>query len=420
MFTFIWKDYWSPRWSWEYVDCSMPMTFDTYSNCWFNCLYCFATFQRAIWWSKDDYIEKKVKTVNYDKIERMFKDPDKFWWQFKDYIKQRYVLQRWWMSDPMCPIEEEWELWLKFLKLFNELKYPVRFSSKSDLILRDHRYLDEFIKWHDHFAYMASIVTYDPEVSKVLEWWTPTPQRRMEVLERLSKEWVWTVLRLRPYIVWITDRTVKDIINAAWKAGVKAMSTEFFCVEWRSNQYVRAKFKEISKLCWFDIFEFYKKHSNTVWYMRLSREFTRPYMDEMVHLCAQNNIKLAVSCPKHKEKTFWYSCCWLPTEWPLWKTHKWQYMYAIMVAREKWCVKWSDIEKFNVLWNVPFEKAAWFNCWNRKSVWKQRWLTLKDTLRNHWNNPKDSNSPYRLFEWVLVPKWIDENWDVIYYYNPRA
>jgi DNA repair photolyase len=50
------------------------------------------------------------------------------------------------MSDPMCPIEEEGGVGLKCLQLFNDLKYPVRFSSKSDLILRDDRYLKEFEK----------------------------------------------------------------------------------------------------------------------------------------------------------------------------------------------------------------------------------------------------------------------------------
>lgn len=32
--------YTSPRWSWEILDCSMPMTFDTYSNCAHQCVYC--------------------------------------------------------------------------------------------------------------------------------------------------------------------------------------------------------------------------------------------------------------------------------------------------------------------------------------------------------------------------------------------
>ncbi len=34
--------YVSPRWTYEILDCSMPMTFDTYSNCAFQCVYCFS------------------------------------------------------------------------------------------------------------------------------------------------------------------------------------------------------------------------------------------------------------------------------------------------------------------------------------------------------------------------------------------
>jgi len=419
-FTFLNEKYQAPRWSGEYVDCSMPMTFDTYSNCWFGCLYCFATFQRWIWKTKDNYVRKNVKAIDFNKIERMFKDPDKYWWQFKDYIKQRLVMQWWWMSDPMCPIEEEWEIGLKLLKLFNELKYPVRFSTKSDLVLRDHRYLDEFAKWADHFAYMSSIITYDPKIAEKLEARTPTPQRRMEVLKTLTDLWVWTVIRLRPYIIGITDKTVKDIVEAGWKAHVKALSTEALCLDTRMTELTRAKFAELSKLCWFDIVKFYKQNSNTIWYLRLSREFLRPYMDELAHLCAENNIKVAVSCPKHKERTFWYSCCWLPTEWVLGNTHKGQYMYAIMVAKEKWEVHWSDIEKHSIFGNVMMRNAQWFNKWTCKKEAKIWDLTLKDMLHILWNDPKRANSPYKLFEWVLLPHGLDENWDVIYRYNPRA
>ena len=420
MFTFLPGKYASPRRSWEFIDCSMPMTFDQYSNCGYNCLYCFSTFQRSIWWPKKDYLQKKVKMIDFKKIERMFRDPDTYWWQFKEYIKWKYVLQRGGLSDPFCPIEEEWEVGLKLLKLFNELKYPVRFSSKSDLLLRDKRYLNEFKKWKDYFAYMTSIITFDPEIAKKLEAGTPSPQRRMEVLKVLSDIWVYTVLRLRPYIVWITDKTVKEMITEAGKSKVKAISTEFLCIDQRTTPLVKQKFWKISELCWFDIFSFYKIHSNTVWYMRLSREFTRPYMDELVHLCAKNNIKVAVSCPKHKEKTFWYSCCWLPTDWPLGNTHKGQYMYAIKIAQEKWMVHWSDIEKFNILWHIGRATAFWYNRGNWRLVWINRDNSLKDELHNLRNNPKKQNSPYRLFEWVLIPKGLDENWDIIYYYNPRA
>jgi len=89
------------------------------------------------------------------------------------------------LSDPFCPIEEEGEIGLELLKFFNEIKYPVRFSSKSDLILRDERYFNEFVKGKDYFAYMASIITWDSEIAKKLEAGTPSPQRRMEVLKKL-------------------------------------------------------------------------------------------------------------------------------------------------------------------------------------------------------------------------------------------
>ena len=70
--------YQSPRWSNEIADCSMPMTFDTYSNCSFGCLYCFSQFQRAIGGPKENYLAKEVKNVNPEKIKNMFRDPDKY------------------------------------------------------------------------------------------------------------------------------------------------------------------------------------------------------------------------------------------------------------------------------------------------------------------------------------------------------
>ena len=66
--------YQSPRWSGEIADCSMPMTFDTYSNCSFGCLYCFSQFQRAIGNGKDEYLAKQVRSVNINKIKKMLKN----------------------------------------------------------------------------------------------------------------------------------------------------------------------------------------------------------------------------------------------------------------------------------------------------------------------------------------------------------
>lgn len=71
----------------------MPMTFDTYNNCAFGCMYCFSQFQRAIGGGKEHYLGKDVLSVNPDHIKRMFSEPDKYGGQFAEYIKQRRFMQ---------------------------------------------------------------------------------------------------------------------------------------------------------------------------------------------------------------------------------------------------------------------------------------------------------------------------------------
>jgi len=80
----------------------------------------------------------------------------------------------------------------------------------------------------------------------------------------------------------------------------------------------------------------------------------------------------------------------------------------------------SDIEKYSILDKIGRAKAYGFNRGNGKITAKNRDMSLKDELRELRNNPKRQNSPYKLFEGVLVPKGTDENGDIIYFYNPKA
>lgn len=81
----------SPRITGEVLDCSMPLTFDQYSNCGHYCMYCFSTFQRAIGKGKEDYLKRKVKAVNVERIKKMFLLEKEYPWS--DYIRQRITMQ---------------------------------------------------------------------------------------------------------------------------------------------------------------------------------------------------------------------------------------------------------------------------------------------------------------------------------------
>ena len=120
-------DYASPRWTAEYPDCSMPMTFDTYSNCAYGCIYCFSQFQRAIGKSKEKYLKKEVHAVDVDRIKKMFTDPDSNS-QFGNYIKARKVMQWGGLSDQFDEFERKYGVTLELLRFFRESKdFPENF-----------------------------------------------------------------------------------------------------------------------------------------------------------------------------------------------------------------------------------------------------------------------------------------------------
>lgn len=44
-------------------------------------------------------------------------------------------------------------------------------------------------------------------------------------------------------------------------------------------------------------------------------------------------------------------------------------------------------------------------------------MTMKEFLRYLWNAPRRGQSPYKIFERVLIPDGYDENGDIVYRYN---
>jgi len=410
--------YQSPRISWEFLDCSMPMTFDQYSNCWYNCLYCFSTFQRGIWHCKENYYWNTIKHVNVEKIKKMFLEKNHK--TFGKIIENKIPMQWWWLSDPFCPLEEQFWIWYELLQFFNEIEYPIRFSSKTDLFTRPEgkKYLD-LLKQKPHlWFYMSSIITMDEEKAKLMEWDVPTPKKRFENLKVLSDLGIYTTLRLRPFIIWLSDKTLEQEFKMASESWIKAISTEFFCLERRMTDQLKNKFNKMSKIIWFDIIKFYEKVSSWSGYLRLNYEIKRKYIDIMTKLSEKYNIRFHCSDAQHKEKSMSGSCCWLPEDNEIFnKFNKCQFTNALMIAKQSkdYTVKFSDISKHDVfLKTIQWSNAEWLNQWNTRNRNFNKWKSLLDFMRMCWNNPNSAKSPYKYFGWILNPIWLDENKDIIY------
>lgn len=410
------KGYCSPRWSNEIADCSMPMTFDTYSNCSFGCLYCFSQYQRALGGSKEAYLNKEVKCVNVEHIKKMFLEPDKYGGQFAEYIKQRRVMQWGGLSDQFDGYERKYGQTLELLKFFKEIDYPLCFSTKSVWWTEDDRYMS-LVEGQKNWNFKFSIITLDEQKAHIIERGVPTPLHRLEAIRRIAGANAGgATLRLRPFIVGITTPTYLDLIREAAERGATALSTEFFCMEQRSKT-LKENMHFFNELAGFDLGEFYRKYSYSSGYLRLNRKVKEPFIKNMKQLCDELGVRFYVSDAHFKELCCNGSCCGLPADWNY--SHG-QFCEALQICKEKGVCHFSDISKdIEELHQYPWGRATGYNANSSEKRAHFADMTMAQYMRWLWNNPQAGQSPYKMFEGVMRPDGEDENGDLIYYYDKK-
>ena len=407
--------YQSPRWTAEIADCSMPMTFDTYSNCSFGCMYCFSQYQRGIGGAKEAYLKNEVHPVNVKRIKAMFTDPDKHAGQFAEYIKQRRVMQWGGLSDQFDGFERKYGQTLELLKFFKEIDYPLCFSTKSTWWTQDERYM-ELVRGQKNWNFKVSIIPLDENKARIIERGVPTPLQRLDAIERIANaDAGGATLRLRPFIIGVSTPSYLDLIREAGNRGASALSTEFFCVEQRS-QTLREFMPTLSDLCGFDVMAFYKKYSVAQGYLRLNRKIKAPFIHNMRDLCKEVGMRFYVSDAHFKELCCNGSCCGLPADW---NYSKGQFCEALQIAKQKGVVYYSDIRKDIEELHSGYDwgKATGFNANSSEKRAQFYGMSMADYMRWLWNNPQAGQSPYKLFEGVLQPVGKDGEGNIIYKYN---
>lgn len=406
--------YQSPRWTAEIADCSMPMTFDTYSNCSFGCMYCFAQFRRGIGGGKEGYAHKEVNPVNVEKIKKMFTEPDKYAGQFAEYIKQRKVMQWGGLSDQFDNFERKYGKTLELLKFFKDIDYPLCFSSKATWFTKDKRYMD-LIRGQKNWNFKFSIITLDERKAHIIERGVDSPEERLKAIERIANAGAGgATLRLRPFIIGVSTPSYLDLIKAASNCGASALSTEFFCVEERSPT-LKAFMPKLNELCGFDVMKFYKKYSVSCGYLRLNRKVKEPFFKNMKELCEEVNMRFYVSDAHFKELCNNGSCCGLPSNW---NYSRGQWCEALQIAKKNGIVTYAEVCKdIQHLHQYEWRRALGFNCNTSEKRAHFYGMTMAQYMRWLWNNPQNGQSPYKLFEGALVPDGKDADGNFIYKYN---
>lgn len=261
------KGYGSPRWSMEAPDCSMPMTMDTYSKCAYNCLYCFAYFQKSH--TLDGYLKgEPPKTVDPERVINLFEKAavndrtgvSKTELQFFPYIQNRRIMQWGGLADQFDEWERRHGVTLQLLQYFDRIDYPLSFSTKAAWWTEDERYMKLFRRHTHNWHVKISIITADKEKARRMEKGVPSPDERFAAIKRLADAGVHVTLRLRPFILGVSS-DFEEVIRRAHEAGADSMTTEFFCMEARADDRLKKRYAEMGDIAGFDIFQYYMENS---------------------------------------------------------------------------------------------------------------------------------------------------------------
>ncbi|MBE6499477.1 MAG: radical SAM protein [Methanobrevibacter thaueri] len=125
------------------------------------------------------------------------------------------------MSDPYIPLEKKLKYTRSALKLINRYGFGFTCITKSDLILRDLDLLKK-INNKTKTVIQITITTFDDELSKIIEPNVSPTSKRIEVLNKLNKANIPTIVWLSPILPYIndTENNIKNILETCIKTNV--------------------------------------------------------------------------------------------------------------------------------------------------------------------------------------------------------
>jgi len=418
--------YSSPRWSGELLDCALPVTMDTYSNCAFKCLYCFSAYQRLVGAGKEDYKHNIFQAISVERTKKLFRG-ELLNSQFNNYIKARMVVQWGGLSDAFDYAERQFGKTLELLRFFRSIEYPLSISTKGTWFLQDSRYR-KVLQNAKHIHWKISIITLDEKKAHDIEMGVTSPLDRFNAISELKKLGAPAVtFRFRPFILGISadypfsensKQQIDALVKIAKDSGADSVTTEFMCIESRARNIAAERFDKIGKVSGLgDLIKFYAVNGYASGLMRLNYNLKRPYIEAIQESAQKYGLEFFVSDCHHKEKSCRAACCGLPNFAPFDNYNRGQFAEAILIAKQKSRVHWSDISQ-NTEWlkSLSFF-AEGFNTQSTQKRADNKYMSMYDHMHQKWNDPKSRTSPAIYFGGVLVPSAPDENGDIVYLYN---
>jgi DNA repair photolyase len=431
------SDYQSPRISSEIPDCSMPLSMDTYKFCSLSCCYCFSFFFKANNPAiKNSETGMDLTSINAKKfIAAISGKPidSRGAMMHKLFYNRKFLLHIGGLADPFCNFEAKNGVGYEIMNALGDLNYPTLFSTKGANVALSKKYTDLFERYakQNNFAFQVSMVTNDKNMASRVEIGVPSPEQRIELIRRYSAMGYWTILRLRPYIIGITDESIDSLLEDALAAGINAISMEFYALDARASGEAKKRYDWLGKIVGAkNLMEYFARLSpgERGGYRRLNRLVKEIHVKKVYKFCIEHGLEFGCSDPDFKELTTTGSCCGMPDKYE--KNHlleNWtrqQMTFHLKEARRIYHLtgKLNTFRFTQVYKDEPYFDYPGLShdhvCETSMCAADRVNLTYRRILRNYWNNLRSYAAPQNYFHGKVIACGMDENKDLIYTYNP--
>jgi len=137
-------------------------------------------------------------------------------------LKMRGVVNLGAATDIYQPVEKKYCITRRILFILQKYACPFALGTKSDLILRDLEIILDASK-KSWCCISVSITTLDKYLARLLEPYAPPPERRLEVIKKLSESGIMVGVWITPIIPYITDsqENLSEVIETVVENGAK-------------------------------------------------------------------------------------------------------------------------------------------------------------------------------------------------------
>jgi DNA repair photolyase len=205
-------------------DVGFETSLNPYRGCEHGCIYCYArpTHEYLGFSAGLDFESKIMVKTNAPELLRAELESPR--WQSQTLVMSG-------VTDPYQPIEKKLRITRGCLEVLAEFRNPVAIITKNHLVTRDVDLLCELAK-HDAVAVNLSVTSLDPNLQRVLEPRTTSPQGRLDAIKQLRAANIPTGVMVAPIIPGLTDHEVPNILDACAKAGARFAGYTIIRLPW--------------------------------------------------------------------------------------------------------------------------------------------------------------------------------------------